>query len=69
MISTTMLRVASPFHRISKETLGILYQWTNPFVVDDSRFRDTFGPVEVTPLDEAVRTSVDWYRTGAGPHA
>ena len=69
LISTTMLRVASPFHRISKETLGILYQWTDPFVVDDSRFRETFGPFEVTPLDEAVRTSVDWYRTEAGAHA
>lgn len=69
-ISTTMLRLASPVHRISKETLGIAYQWAEPFVVDDSAFRSTFGPFDDTPLDEAVRTTVEWYRssraTGAG---
>jgi nucleoside-diphosphate-sugar epimerase len=62
VLPTWMLRVASPFHRISKETLGILYQWTQPFVVDDSAFRETFGPFTLTPLDEAVRVTVEAYR-------
>lgn len=64
-----MLRVASPFHRISRETLDIRYQWSDPFVVDDSAFRDTFGPFAVTPMDEAVRTTVAAYRTAATPAA
>jgi nucleoside-diphosphate-sugar epimerase len=63
VISATMLRLASPFHRISKETLGILYQWSQPFVVDDSAFREAFGPFENTPLDQAVRATVEWYRS------
>jgi len=62
VISAGMLRLAAPFHRISKETLGILYQWSQPFVVDDSTFRSTFAPFDVTPLDQAVRTTVDAYR-------
>jgi nucleoside-diphosphate-sugar epimerase len=62
LISKTMLRLAAPFHRISKETLGILYQWTGPFVVDDRRFQETFGPFETTPLDRAVADTVAWYR-------
>lgn len=62
VISTLMLRLAAPFHKISKETLDIAYQWTEPFVVDDSRFRSTFGPVATTPMDEAVRNTVEWYR-------
>ncbi len=62
VISKTMLRIASPFHKISKESLGVLYQWTGPFVVDDAKFQRVFGPFEVTPLDDAVRTTVDWYR-------
>lgn len=63
VISTTMLRLAAPFHRISRETLGILYQWSEPFVVDDAMFQRVFGPFDVTPLDDAVRTTVEWYRS------
>ena len=62
-----MLRLAAPFHRISKETRGILYQWSEPFVVDDSAFRTTFGPVDVTPLEQAVRSTVEAYRSGPRP--
>jgi len=62
VLSSWMLRLAAPVHRISRETLGILYQWAEPFVVDDSAFRATFGPFEVTPLDEAVATTVAAYR-------
>jgi nucleoside-diphosphate-sugar epimerase len=62
VISPRMLRLAAPFHRISKETLPMLYQWTEPFVVDDSAFRAAFGPFECTPLEQAVRDTVDWYR-------
>jgi nucleoside-diphosphate-sugar epimerase len=66
IISKTMLRLAAPFHRISKETLGILYQWTESFVVDDAEFQDTFGPFAATPLDAAVADTVAWYRSHQG---
>lgn len=69
LITKTMLRLASPFHRISKETLGVLYQWTEPFVVDDSKFQAAFGPFAVTPIEDAVKTTVDWYRSRATQHA
>lgn len=62
-LSKTMLRVAAPFHGLSRETLGVIHQWDRPFVVDDSRFRQAFGGFEDTPLDEAVQTTVEWYRT------
>ena len=65
LLSGTMLRLAAPFHKISREMLGILYQWTEPFVVDDSKFQATFGPFEVTPIEVAVGTTVDWYRSHA----
>ncbi len=65
-LSTSMLRLAAPFHRVSKEMLAISYQWTEPFVVDDSDFRDEFGPFETTPLEEAIHTTVEWYRSQGG---
>jgi nucleoside-diphosphate-sugar epimerase len=63
LLSVMMLRLAAPFHKISKEMLGILYQWTDPFIVDDSRFQAAFGPFDATPIEDAVRTTVDWYRS------
>ena len=65
VVSTTMLRLAAPFHRISRESLSIAYQWTEPFVVDDSAFRSRFPDVPVTPLAEAVAQTVSWYRDEA----
>lgn len=62
VLSTAMLRLAAPFHRISRESLSISYQWAAPFVVDDGAFRREFGPFEVTPLEQAVADTVTWYR-------
>jgi nucleoside-diphosphate-sugar epimerase len=60
-ISKGMLRMAAPFHKVSRESLEIAYQWTDDFVVDDSKFQKAFGPFETTPLDEAVRDTVAAY--------
>ncbi len=54
-----MLRIASPFNRISRESLEIAYQWEAEFVADDTRFQSIFGPFATTPLEEAVRTSIE----------
>jgi len=34
-------------------------QWEVPFVLDDTRFRTTFG-VTPTPLDEAIAETARW---------
>lgn len=61
VVSKMMLRMAAPFHKISKEMLGIVYQWTDSFVADDSKFQRVFGPFDSTPRDESIRNTVDWY--------
>jgi hypothetical protein len=37
------------------------YQWEEPFVVDDARFRARFGDL-ATPLDAAARETVAYAR-------
>ena len=37
-----------------------------PFVSDWSAFETAFGPFERTPLDEAIATTLDWWRERAG---
>ena len=69
-LSKTMLLMAAPFHPMSRESLEVLYQWTDDFVVDDSKFQRVFGPSTTTPLDEAVHTTIARYRNhGAGVRA
>lgn len=44
-----------------REYLHTLYQFTDPWVVDDSKFRARFG-LAATPLDDALTTTLAWYR-------
>jgi nucleoside-diphosphate-sugar epimerase len=61
LVSTRMLRLAAPFHRISRESLPLAYQWTEPFLVDDSAFRARFPQFASTPLPHAVAATVAQY--------
>jgi nucleoside-diphosphate-sugar epimerase len=62
LVSTRMLRLAAPFHRISRESLPLAYQWTEPFLVDDSAFRARFPEFASTPMPLAVAATVAQYR-------
>lgn len=55
------LRVAGLFAPELREYLHTLYQFTDPWVVDDGRFRTAFGDL-ATPLDTALATTLAWYR-------
>lgn len=57
-LSPGTMRVGALFSRDAREMLELAYQWTAPFVEDASRFEAVFGPIELTPLDEAVRATV-----------
>jgi hypothetical protein len=66
LVSTGMLRLAAPFHRISRESLPLAHQWTEPFVVDDSAFRARFPDFVSTAMLEAVAVTVTHHRESAG---
>jgi nucleoside-diphosphate-sugar epimerase len=44
-----------------KELRHTLYQFTEPWVVDDTKFRTTFGDLS-TPLTTAIESTLHWYR-------
>jgi nucleoside-diphosphate-sugar epimerase len=58
------LRGIGLFKPQMREYLHTLYQFTEPWVVDDSKFRAAFGD-HATPLDEALATTLTWYRDAA----
>jgi nucleoside-diphosphate-sugar epimerase len=54
------LRAIGLFNRGMREYRHTLYQFTDPWLVDDSKFRGVFGDLS-TPLDEALATTLAWY--------
>jgi nucleoside-diphosphate-sugar epimerase len=58
------LRAIGLFKPEMREYLHTLYQFTDPWVVDDRKFRTAFGD-RSTPLDEALSTTLAWYRDAA----
>jgi len=60
-----LLRGMGIFSPFMREVVEMTYQWEVPFVIDDTRFRTTFG-VMPTPVDEAVADVARWARTRFG---
>src|SRR5918995_625386 len=56
-----LLRSIGLFNPGMRELIEMLYEFEEPFVVDHSDFTRTFGD-HATPLGEAVRKTVRWYR-------
>jgi nucleoside-diphosphate-sugar epimerase len=57
----TTLRAVGILKPAVREYLHTLYQFTEPWVVDDGAYRAAFGGGH-TPLDEALATTLAWYR-------
>lgn len=62
VISRAMVNVLGIFNSQVRELKEMLYEFEEPYVVDSSRFESTFG-VHATPLDTAIPTTVEWFRT------
>lgn len=56
-----MLSLLGLFIPELKESVEMLYEFEQPFVVDSSKFERAFG-MQVTPMRQAVRETVEWYR-------
>jgi nucleoside-diphosphate-sugar epimerase len=64
-IPTWVLRTAGVVWPTGRELAEMAYQWEQPFVLDDSRFRARFG-FGPTAWDDAVRATVDWGKRAYG---
>ncbi|MEM8529891.1 MAG: NAD-dependent epimerase/dehydratase family protein [Chloroflexota bacterium] len=57
-----MMQVVGLFNPMARETVEMMYEFEEPFIVDHSRFEAAFGN-GVTPHQEAIRETIAWYRT------
>jgi nucleoside-diphosphate-sugar epimerase len=56
-----LLQAMGLFNPGIRETIEMLYEFEEPFVVDHSKFEEAFGE-QATPLRESIQRSVRWYR-------
>ena len=61
--SRTMIRLVGLLNPLVRELNETLYQFERPFVSDASKFQSAFGPFEPTPHRDAVRRTVEWFRS------
>jgi nucleoside-diphosphate-sugar epimerase len=60
-VSKPMMAMAGLFIPGARETVEMMYEFEKPFVVDSSKFERTFGVV-ATPIADAIKATVAWYR-------
>jgi nucleoside-diphosphate-sugar epimerase len=60
-VSKTMMALAGLFIPGARESVEMMYEFDKPFVVNSSKFERTFG-VKATPIADAIKTTVAWYR-------
>jgi len=56
-----ILRLMGLFVKPVAEVIEMHYEFEHDFIVDTSKFEAKFGDI-ATPLEDAIRTTVDWYR-------
>lgn len=62
-ISRNAMRLAGLFDPLLREAVSTSIQYDRPWVVDATRFTETFGAFETTSHEEAVATTVAWVRS------
>ena len=57
-----MMRLAGLFVPEARASVEMMYEFTEPFVVDSARFEKAFQ-LKPTPIQEGIRRTLEWYRT------
>ena len=56
-----MMALGGLFIPEARESVEMMYEFDQPFVVDSGKFERTFG-MSATPLEEALQATLDWFR-------
>ena len=55
------MAVGGIFIPAARESVEMMYEFEKPFVVDSGKFERAFR-IKATPIEDAIRATVDWYR-------
>jgi len=57
-----MMTIGGLFIPEAKETVEMMYEFEEPFVIDSSKFEKAFG-MKATPMRAAIKETVAWYKS------
>lgn len=60
-MSKLMMMIGGLFITGARETVEMMYEFEKPFIVDSSKFEQTFQ-ASATPIRAAIRRTIAWYR-------
>lgn len=60
--SKGLIRMIGIFNPIVRELAEMMYEFEEPFLVDDSKFRKFFG-VQATSLDQSISKTLEWFKS------
>jgi nucleoside-diphosphate-sugar epimerase len=60
-----MMRLLGLFNKEIRETVEMMFEWTNPYVVDSAKAEQAFG-WQATPFKDAIHATVEWCQEVAG---
>ena len=61
VMGTLMMWLGGLFIPEAKASVEMLYEFNAPFIVDSSKFEDTFG-LMATPIQEGIKATASWYK-------
>jgi nucleoside-diphosphate-sugar epimerase len=61
-IGRTLLWIGGLFIPEAKESLEMLYEFEQPFIVDSSKFEKIFG-MKASPMKQAIKETVAWFKS------
>ena len=66
-IGKLMMVIGGLFIPEARETVEMMYEFDRPFIVDSGKFEKAFG-IKATPMREAIRETVAWYKSHPQKH-
>jgi nucleoside-diphosphate-sugar epimerase len=61
VMGKTMLRIGGLFIPEARESVEMMYEFEQPFIVDSSKYEKRFG-IFATPFTAALQETIQWYR-------
>ena len=61
VVSPLMMRLAGLFVPGAKASVEMMYEFTEPFIVDSSQMEKVFG-LKATPVEVGLERTVEWYK-------
>ena len=62
ILSKRFLAVAGLFNSNARELIELLYEYSDPYILDDSKFRAEFPSFRHTPYEVGIRKTIDWFK-------